>query len=309
MQRGTILALSAYLLWGILPVYWKQLTSVPALETTAHRVVWSALFISLLLLVRRRWTPLRTALRSRRTFITFGATAALILVNWLVYLYAVNGNHLVEASLGYYINPLVNVLLGVLFLRERPRPIQWLAIGIAAVGVSHMTLQYGRLPWIALSLAFTFGFYGLIKKTALVPAVEGMLLEMSILTIPLGGYLVYLTSTGSGAFPQAGLTISSLLAAAGIVTAAPLILFSAGAQRVPMTVLGLLQYIAPTMQFMLGIVVYREPFAPAQLIGFVIIWSALAIFTGEGLVVRRRVRIALRSELAHPTPPAGSASA
>lgn len=309
MNRGTILALSAYLLWGILPVYWKQLTSVPAIETTAHRVVWSALFIGMLLFALRRWVPLRTALRSRRTYITFGATAALILVNWLVYLYAVNANRLVEASLGYYINPLVNVLLGVLFLRERPRAVQWFAIGIAAIGVGYMTVHYGHLPWIALSLAWTFGFYGLIKKTALVPALEGMLLEMSILTIPLGAYLLNLGANGSASFLHDGPRVTILLVAAGAVTAAPLILFSAGAQRVPMTVLGLLQYIAPTMQFVLGIVVYNEPFAPAQLIGFLIIWTALALFTGEGLVVRRRVRIALRGELTAPVPPSGTTSA
>jgi chloramphenicol-sensitive protein RarD len=305
MQRGTIYALAAYLLWGVLPIYWKQLTGVPAIETTAHRVVWSALLLGVILLVRRQWTPLRTALRSRRTFITFGATAALILTNWLVYLYAINEDQLVQTSLGYYINPLINVLLGVIFLRERPRPLQWLAIGIAAVAVGYMTIQYGHLPWIALSLATTFGFYGLIKKTTPVPALEGMLLEMAYLTIPLGGYLLVLAAAGSGAFVAAGTQTTILLTLCGVVTAAPLVLFSAGAQRVSMTVLGLLQYITPTIQFVLAVAVFREPFSLGQLIGFVLVWIALAVFTGEGIVTRRRIRLSLhRDELAQPTPPA-----
>lgn len=292
MNRGTIYGFTAYFIWGLLPIYWKALADVPALQTTAHRVIWSAVFVALLLGIRGNWRWLQPALRSPRILLTFGATAALILVNWLVYIYAINAEQIVETSLGYFILPLVNVLLAVLFLHERPRPWQWLAIGIAAVGVAYLTITYGRLPWIALGLAFSFGFYGLLKKKTTVGALEGQFLETGILFLPMLIYLGTLQSNGASALQNADWTTWALVALSGVVTATPLILFSAGAQRIPLTMLGLLQYIAPTISFFLGILLYHEPFNQTMFTGFLFIWVALAIFTVESILEHRRLAFA-----------------
>ena len=297
MTRGMIFALSSYLLWGILPIYWKVLKDLPALETIAHRIVWSTLFLAAILLIRRRWGWLRDVIRQPRIALTFVGTSALILLNWLFYIYAINYGHMVESSLGYYMNPLVNVVLAVLFLRERPRLWQWFAISIAALGVLYLTVSIGRLPWIALGLAFTFAFYGLLKKTARLGALEGLFLETSILTIPMVGYLIWREANGIGALGHSSPAATVVILLAGIATAVPLWLFSAGAREVSLTVLGLLQYIAPTMQFFLGTALYHEPFSMTQLIGFCVIWTALAIFTIEGMAQRRRLALA-------PAPPA-----
>jgi chloramphenicol-sensitive protein RarD len=291
MTRGMIYAFTSYLVWGILPIYWKALGDLPALETTAHRVVWSALFVAVVLMLRRRWFWLREVVRTPLIAVTFVATAALIPVHWLIYIVAVSSGHIVETSLGHYINPLVNVVLAVLFLRERPRPLQWFAIGIAALGVTYLTVSYGHLPWIGLGMAFTFGFYALLRKTARLGSLEGMLLEMAILALPMAGYLIWRETTGVAAFGHASLTTSVLLALAGVVTALPLLLFSAGARAVSLTVLGLLQYIAPTISFVIGIVLYHEPFTSTQLAGFSVIWIALTVFTLEGMSQRRRLAL------------------
>jgi len=222
------------------------------------------------------------------------SSATLIFINWLIYIYAVNSNQIIESSLGYFINPLVNVLLGILFLRERPRPWQWLAIGIASIGVLYLAYNYGRLPWIALGLATSFAFYALLKKTATLPSLEGLFLESTFLAIPLLIYLITLEQSGQGTFGHTTWQTNGLLMFAGIVTAFPLLLFSAGARRVPMTLLGILQYVAPTIQFVLGIVLYHEPFSHNQLVGFAFIWVALALFTVESTTERRRLQLALR---------------
>jgi chloramphenicol-sensitive protein RarD len=295
MNRGMVFALLCYLSWGFLPIYWKALAGVPGLETTAHRVVWSAAVAVLILALRKRWAWVRTLVHQPRVLWTFAGTAALIFANWYIYIYAINTNHIVESSLGYFINPLVNVLLGIIFLGERPRPWQWVAIGTAAVGVTYLTFEVGRLPYIALGLAFSFAFYALLKKTATIPAVEGLLLEMFYLTIPLGAYLIWLEVQGTAAFGHTDLTTSALLAFSGVVTAIPLALFAAGARHVPMTVLGILQYVAPTIQFIIGILLYHEPFSYSQLIGFAFIWTALIIFTLETTAERRRWQLAMRA--------------
>jgi chloramphenicol-sensitive protein RarD len=295
MNRGVLYALGCYLLWGVLPIYWKALTSVPALETTAHRVVWSAIVAALILAYQRHWRWLAAVFRQPRILLTFVATGILILVNWLIYIYAVNHNQIVESSLGYFINPLVNVLLGILFLGERPRPWQWLAIFIAAAGVTYLTINHGRLPWIALGLAGSFAFYGLLKKTAKLPALEGLFLEMTFIAIPLAIYLLNIERTGHGLFGHTTWTTTALLAVGGLVTAIPLLLFSAGAKQVPLSLLGLLQYIAPTIQFALGITLFGEPFSSSQLVGFAFIWTALALFTIESTLERRRLYLALRA--------------
>lgn len=294
MNRGIVYALSSYLLWGFLPIYWKFLTGLPALETTAHRIVWSAVFAGLILAAKNHWSWITPAIRRPQIIIGVTLAAILILFNWLIYIVAVNTNRIVESSLGYYMNPLVNVLLAVTFLRERPRLGQWLAIGLAAAGVLYMTITYGRLHWIALSLAFSFAFYALTKKRANLPALEGLFLEMMVLAVPLGAYLIYLEATGQGSFAHLGIRTTVLLTLAGVVTGLPLLAFSAGAKQVPLTVLGLLQYVAPTIQFMIGIWLYREPFSTNQLIGFAFIWTALLLYSLEGVMERRRLFLALR---------------
>lgn len=298
MNRGILYVTATYIIWGLLPIFWKTLAHVPALQTVAHRMLWSALFVALLLGLRRNWGWLRPALRSPRVLLTFGATGALILVNWLTYIYAINTERILETSLGYFMLPLVNVLLAVVFLRERPRPWQWLAIGTATLGVAYLTLTYGRLPWLALSLAFSFAFYGLLKKQTTIGAVEGQLLETGILFLPALVYLGYLQFNGASALhisgPNADWATLALLMLSGVVTAIPLILFTAGAQRIPLTMIGVLQYISPTISLFVGAVLYHEPFNQTLLTGFSFIWVALAIFTVEGIIERRRLMLTLR---------------
>ncbi|MCC6456416.1 MAG: EamA family transporter RarD [Caldilineaceae bacterium] len=295
MSRGALYALSCYIIWGFLPIYWKFLSAIPGLETTSHRVIWSAVVAALVLIWQRNWRWLGDVLRQPRVILTFAATAILILANWLIYIYAINNDQIVESSLGYFINPLVNVLLGIIFLRERPRLWQWIAIAVAAAGVTYLTIDYGRLPWVALGLAGSFAFYALLKKTATLPALEGLFLETTFLAIPLTIYLFSLDQSGQGTFGMGNWQTSLLLILGGPLTALPLLLFSAGAKRVSMTLLGLLQYIAPTMQFVIGIALYHEPFSQSQLVGFAFIWVALVLFTLESTAERRRLQLALRA--------------
>ena len=294
MNRGALYVLGCYLAWGFLPIYWKALSHLPGLETTAHRVAWSAVVAALLLTWQRNWRWLRSVVYQPRILLTFLATAILILANWLIYIYAINNDQIVESSLGYFINPLVNVLLGILFLRERPRLWQWAAILIASAGVIYLTYDYGRLPWVALGLAASFACYALLKKIASLPALEGLFLESTFLAIPLAIYLFVLERHGQGTFGHAGWQTTLLLVLAGLVTALPLLMFSAGAKQVPMTMLGILQYVAPTIQFIIGIVLYHEPFSQSQLVGFSFIWVALALFTVESTAQHRRLQLALR---------------
>jgi chloramphenicol-sensitive protein RarD len=288
MKNGILSAIGAYTLWGLLPLYWKSIHGVPALEVLCHRTVWSLLFIVLLLTWKERWQWLQQVRKSPLTLATFLGTALLLGVNWFVYIWAVNAGHIVDASLGYFINPLVSVFLGMLALGERLRPWQWAAIGIAASGVIFLTVDYGAVPWIALTLAATFGLYGLFRKTAPLEATEGLALETAVLSIPAIGYLIYLELTGTASFGHVGTATSALLAFTGIVTAVPLLLFNYAARRITLTTVGLLQYITPTLQFILGVWVYREPFSATRLIGFSIIWAALLMYSCEGLVEGRR---------------------
>lgn len=283
MNRGTLYAAGAYVAWGFLPIYWKALHSLPALEILAHRVAWGALVAIVLVTYRIRWGWLGAVLASRRTLLTFVASALLLSFNWFVYIWAVNAGYVIETSLGYFINPLINVLLGVLFLRERLRGGQALAIAIAAAGVLYLTFQYGALPWIALALASSFGLYGLLRKTASIGSLEGFTLETLLLFLPSVGYLIFREAQGGAAFGHAGAGTELLLVGAGVMTAIPLLLFGAGARRLTLTSLGILQYIAPTLQFLLGVLVYGESLTPQRLIGFVLIWLALAVYTVEGI--------------------------
>jgi chloramphenicol-sensitive protein RarD len=295
MNRGIFYALTTYVVWGLMPIFWKVLSAVPALEITAHRIVWSALFTAILLSIGRNWQWLGQALRDRRTMLTFATTAVMIAFHWLIYIIAVNNNKVVETSLAFFIYPLVNVLLAVVFLRERPRQWQWIAIALAALGVLYLTLSYGYVPWISLILAFSFGFYSLLKRTATLAALEGMFLETAVLAPAALGFLLYLERAQAAAFGHGHWSTSLLLVLAGVVTASALVLFSAGARLVPLTVLGLLQYINPTIQFCLGVLVFQEPFSEGQLVGFSFIWMGLAIFTVEGVIERRRVALVPRA--------------
>ncbi len=295
MKNGTLAALSAYVLWGLLPVYWKAIEHVPAQEILSHRVVGSLAVALGLLALRRQWGWLKKAVRKPVVLLPYVGTASLLAVNWLVYIWANNNGHIVEVSLGYFINPLLNVLLGVAFLRERMRPWQWAAIGLAFAGVAYLTLSYGRLPWIALTLALSFGFYGLIRKTASLESVQGLTVETGLMFLPAIGYLAYLGSRGVGSFGPAGVQTTLLLGLAGFVTAIPLILFAYGARRVQLTTLGVLQYAAPTLQFLLGVLVYGESFTTDRLIGFCLIWTALVLYSAEGLITQRRAAAAVAS--------------
>jgi chloramphenicol-sensitive protein RarD len=288
MKRGAIFAACAYILWGLLPLYWKALHDVPALEILAHRMTWSLGFVLLLLAVRRQWRWLGQALRNRRILLTYTASALLLGLNWYLYIWAVNSGHIVESSLGYFINPLVNVLLGVLFLKERLRIGQGLAIALAACGVLYLTISLGALPWIALVLATTFGIYGLLRKTAALNSLEGLTLETLVLFPAALAYLLFLESQQRAAFAHAALPTTLLLAGAGVATAIPLLLFAAGARRITMTTLGLLQYIAPTLQFLIGVFIYHEQVSTARLIGFGLIWLALGLYSAESWLKSRR---------------------
>ena len=284
MNKGIFYGVGAYLLWGLLPIFWKSLHHVPALEILAHRMVWSLAFVVILLAAQGHWRWLMPVLRNGRVLLTFTVSALLLSLNWFIYIWAVNAGHIVETSLGYFINPLLNVLLGMLFLKERLRPGQLAAIIVAVIGVLYLTLHYGSLPWIALTLAGSFGIYGLLRKTAALNSLEGLTLETLVLFPPALAYLVYLELVGSAAFGHISLATTFLLIAGGIATALPLLLFASGARRVTLTLMGILQYIAPTMQFLIGVFLYHEPLDRYRLIGFSLIWLALAIYSLEGVL-------------------------
>ncbi|MEN4011542.1 MAG: EamA family transporter RarD [Bellilinea sp.] len=287
MKKGILFSASAYVLWGFFPIYFKALYNVPAAQILAHRVVWSFLFLAAFLLARQEITALLKAI-SRRILLIYLTAGVLLGVNWLTYVWAVNDGRVVESSLGYFINPLVSVLLGVIFLRERLRTMQWAPVGLAAAGVAYLTIRFGQLPWVALVLAFTFGFYGLFKKIAPLGARQGLLLETALICLPMFLYLIFAEFNGSGVFLRSSSLTSLLLALSGLVTIIPLLLFAAGAQLIPLTIIGLLQYIAPTLQFLIGVLLYNEPFTLSSAIGFGFIWLALILFSLESYIHNQR---------------------
>jgi chloramphenicol-sensitive protein RarD len=288
MKNGALAALAAYTLWGILPIYWKLVEQAPAPEILSHRAIWALVVVVILLSVQKQWGWLGRIARKPAILLPFLASTLLLAANWLIYLWANNNGHIVEVSLGYFINPLFSVFLGVLLLRERLRPGQWAAIALALAGVIYLTVSYGHLPWIALSLALTFGFYGLMRKKALLGSVEGLTIETGLMFLPALAYLGYRAANGTGTFGTAGLPTSLLLMGAGLATAIPLILFAKGARSVPLSTLGILQYTAPTLQFLIGVAIFREGFSHSQAVGFAIIWAALLLYWLEGVVSRRR---------------------
>ena len=292
-RRGLLLGIAAYGLWGGFPLYWPLLEPAGAIEILAHRVLWSLITMGLLVLLLRRTTQFRALFRSRRTFLLLALAAFTITFNWATYIYGVNNNRVVETSLGYFINPLVTVLMGVLILGERLRQLQWVAMGVATLAVVVLTLDYGRLPWVALVLAFSFGTYGLAKKSANVEAVESLTLETTLIAPFAAAYVGWLMVTGHSNFASHGAGHALMLSSAGIVTAIPLICFGAAAIRVSMVTLGLLQYLAPILQFGLGVLYFHEDMPAGRWVGFVLVWVALVTFTFEAITHHRRRQLEL----------------
>ena len=290
MPSGPLAAALAYIVWGLFPLYIKQVAQVPVLEIVLHRSAWSLVFVFGLLLLLRRFAWLGPVLRQPRTLAIFSLSALLLACNWLLYVWAVNNDRVLDASLGYFINPLINVLLGYAVLHERPRPLQWAAVALAAAGVLWLALGAGHVPWVSLVLALSFGFYGLLRKTAPLGAIEGLALETLMLAPLACAGLLWLGATGQGHFAQGDWRLSALLLAAGPATAIPLLLFAYGARRVTMATLGLLQYLGPSIQFLLGVFLYHEPLSVSRSIGFALIWSALVVYSAESWRVMRRQR-------------------
>ena len=287
MNKGIAYGVGTYVMWGVLPLYWKWLQRVPALQLVSHRIVWSCVFLAVIVLYTRQTKTLRQAALTPSVARIYTAASLLIGINWLVYIWAVNAGFIVEASLGYFINPLLNVLLGVVFFRERLRTWQWVSLGVALAGVINLTVAFGRPPWIALILAVSFGLYGAVKKMAPLGAVQGLTLETGLLVVPSLLYLVYAEGIGEGAFLHGSAGSDLMMVGAGLMTTAPLLMFASAVQRIPLSLVGVLQYISPTMQFLIGVLVYREPVTNVRLMGFGIVWAALIIFAVEGMFAHR----------------------
>jgi len=271
---GLLFGVGSYVLWGLFPLYWPLLQPASPLEIVSHRAVWTLVFCLIVLALSKQLHSMIAIVKKPKIMAGLFLTTILVSINWLTYIWATNNGHVVEAALGYYINPLIIIAFGVLLLREKMRPLQWLAVGIAAIGVAILTFDYGRLPWVAISLALSWGTYGLIKKKLDLGALDGLAIETLISLIPYVGYLIYLDNQGTGQFGQSpGLTI--LLVSAGAVTAIPLLLFNGSTTRLPYSTIGLLQYITPTIQFSIGVWIRHEDMPAARWIGFVVIWLAL----------------------------------
>ncbi|MGW3018593.1 EamA family transporter RarD [Streptomyces longwoodensis] len=287
---GLLNGFAAYGMWGLVPLFWPLLKPAAAVEILAHRMVWSLAFVGVALLFIRRWAWAGELLRQPRRLALLTVAAAVITVNWGVYIWAVNAGHVVEASLGYFINPLVTIAMGVLILKERLRPVQWAAVGVTVVAVVVLTVGYGRPPWISLCLAFSFATYGLVKKKVNLGGVESLAAETAIQFLPAMAYLTWLSTRGESTFTSEGAGHSALLAATGVVTAIPLVCFGAAAIRVPLSTLGLLQYLAPVFQFLLGIAYFHEEMPAERWAGFALVWLALSMLTWDALRTARRAR-------------------
>ena len=293
-RRGVAFGVTAYGLWGLFPLYWSLLASAGALETLAHRMIWSLVVAAAIVLWTRRLGSFRAVVRNRRRLLLLTAAAVLISANWGAYIWGVTNGHVVETALGYFIGPLVSVLLGVVLLKERLRKAQWTAVGLGVAAVAVLAVGYGEVPWIALVLAFSFATYGLVKKLAGAGAVESMAVETSVTLLPAVAYVVFLEASGDGTFTTLGTGHTLLLIGGGFVTMVPLLAFGAAAVRIPLSVIGLLQYLTPSMQFMFGVLVFHERMPPERWLGFAIVWLALSVLTFDGL--RRRTSPAIEPE-------------
>lgn len=287
-QKGLFFGFAAYLLWGFFPLYFKAIDTVPAVQILAHRFAWSFVLLVFVNLWKGEWGNIFALMRRKKTLFVYMLAACLLAVNWGVYVWGVNSGHVVETSLGYFINPLLNVVLGVVFLRERLRWSQWVPVGLAALGVLYLTIQHHAIPWIGLALAFSFGLYGLVKKVAPLNSLHGLTLETMTLFLPAVLYLFYENSLSVGVFGHSSAMTNVLLALTGIITVIPLLLFGSAVRLIPLWMLGLLQYVAPTCQFLLGVLVFHEPFDSIKLVGFSLIWLALIIFSLESVWTHRQ---------------------
>lgn len=289
-QRGVILALAAYTMWGIAPIYFKALEPVSPLEILSHRVIWSFFFLAGLIYISKGWGKIRAVLRQPKILIVLTATALLVGTNWLIFIWSVNSNHMLDASLGYFINPLLNVMLGMLFLGERLRSLQWVAVALAACGVAVQVIQLGSLPWISLTLAASFGCYGLLRKKINLDAQTGLFLETCVL-LPLAAiYILLIADSPTANFADNPLNLNLLLMAAGIVTTLPLLCFTGAATKLKLSTLGFFQYIGPSLMFLLAVMIYDEPFSLDNGMTFVFIWAALVLFSVDGIKSHRRSR-------------------
>ncbi|MEU4897925.1 EamA family transporter RarD [Streptomyces sp. NPDC044780] len=289
-RTGLLYGFAAYGIWGLVPLFWPLLEPAGAVEILAHRMVWSLAAVGLLLVVLRRWSWIRPLLREPKRLGMIALAATVISVNWGLYIWGVNSGHVVETALGYFINPLVSIAFGVLLLRERLRPAQWAAVGVGVVAVGVLSVGYGKLPWIALTLAFSFATYGLAKKRVGLDGLESLAAETAVQFLPALGFLLWLGARGDSTFTTEGAGHAALLASCGFVTALPLICFGASAVRLPLSTIGMLQYVAPTFQFVLGLVVFHESMPPERWAGFALVWLALALLTWDALRTARRAR-------------------
>ena len=288
MNKGVLYAISAYALWGLLPLFWKLLEDVPAFQILCHRISWSLVFLIFIHMIRKNFSWLKDAFKNKRTVITFLTTSILLSVNWFTYIWAVNNGRTIEASLGYFINPLLCVILGVIVLKERPDKWSWIAISLAGAGIGYTVIVYGSVPWIAFVLAGSFSIYGLLRKQASLNSLQGLTFETLILFLPATAILIYFEVKGIGSFGHVTFTKNVYLSLAGIVTSVPLLLFAAAARRIELTSLGILQYIAPTLQFIIGLLVFQEDFSRSRLVGFSFVWIALIIYTTNNILLSRR---------------------
>lgn len=288
MNAGIAYGVAAYLLWGLFPLFFRAVSHVPALEILAHRVVWTLVFVLAILLVQRNWGWVRTLFTRPRVLGVFTLSAIMVSINWGVYILAATTDRVIDATLGYFMNPLVNVVLGALVLHERLRRVQWIAVGIAAAGVLWLTVEAGRLPWIGVALGLSFGFYALLRKTAALGALEGLAAETVLIAPVAFAWLAWASTHGQETASHGTAGTWLLLAASGPVTAVPLLLFAAAARRIRLSTLGLIQYLGPSMQLVMAIVWFHEPFGAGRAVGYGVIWLALAIYTAEGLWVMRR---------------------
>jgi len=287
---GVLFALGAFLIWGLSPIYFKSLQGIPALEILLHRMVWSFLLLLPIVILTRRWSEFKSVILDWHKLLVLALTTILVSGNWFVFIWAVNNNRILEASLGYYINPLISILLGMVLLKERLRWPQIAAVCLAAIGVGYLTVRIGSLPWVSLVLAFSFAFYGLIRKVAPVNALVGLTVETLLLCLPAATYLVFIWNDGRGAFLHLSLGTDILLACAGVITAVPLLLFTASARKIHLSTVGILQYIAPSCNFLIALLIYREPMLPAQWMTFFLIWAALTIYTLDMMRAYKRHR-------------------
>ncbi|NOH71178.1 EamA family transporter RarD [Vibrio pectenicida] len=290
-RQGVLLAIGAYTMWGIAPIYFKAISQVSPLEILSHRVVWSFVLLTVLLHFGRRWRGVRDVSRSKSKMLYLISTALLVGVNWLIFIWAVNSNHMLDASLGYYINPLLNVVLGMLFLGERLRKLQWFAVALATCGVAVQLIAFGSVPMVAIALAFTFGLYGLLRKKVSLDAQTGLFIETLVMLPAAAIYLLWIADSPTSDFALNSLTLNILLIAAGIVTTLPLLCFTGAATRLKLSTLGFFQYIGPSLMFLLAVLVYGETFTTDKAITFAFIWGALVVFSFDGLKNNKRSRV------------------